>query len=606
MRVKLFLLSVVAIFALGCQPKEQAEGKKEEAKKEEAKPEAKKEEAKKEEAKPEVKKEEAKPEDKKEEAKPEDKKEEAKPEDKKEEAKPEEKKAATTSGDGMGEPNPTGKKVKLTFHVMSQCPFGTQVMNGISPVLKKVGNFVDFRLEYIGNVDGDKLTSMHGDAEVKGNIIQMCAQKHLAENYKYFGILDCMNKNMRAIPGNWEECAKTAGFEADIPKLKECYEGAEGKGLLKASYEFSKKAGARGSPTMFLNDKPYRGGRAENDYMRSLCQAMGEGDRPKVCSDIPPPIEFEAILLEDKRCTDRSCNTGRLVSSFSSMFPGMKLKKLDWSDDECKKTFEEEGITFLPVVLFAPGIEKSDGYARLQRFLKPSKSGKWKVFAGRAQHDPKAEICDNKVDDTGNGKIDCDDDTCKNNLMCRAEVKGQVELFVMSECPFGLKALNAMEEILVAFKDDGLKFEVHFIGNEEGGKPTSMHGQSEVDEDIRELCAVVKYPDTYMKYILCRNKNIRDKNWQACAVDGIDAKVIEECFTGDGTKMLLEDMKIAKGLGLSASPSWVANGRHKFSGVDPKTIQKNICQHNPDLKGCKAEVSGPEPRGNKPAPSCGG
>ncbi len=598
MRVKLLVLSVLLAFAVACQPKAADEGKKEEAKKEEAKKEeAKPAEAKPEEAKPaEAKPEEAKPaEAKPEEAKPE----EAKPA----EAKPEEAKPAEAKPEeAKPEANASGAKVKFTFHVMSQCPFGTQVMNGISPVLKKVGDYVDFRLEYIGNVQGDQLTSMHGEAEVQGNIIQMCAQLHLAENYKYFGILDCMNKNMRAIPGNWEGCAKEAGFEAEIPKLKECYEGEEGKGLLKASYELSQKAGARGSPTMFLNDQPYRGGRGEADYMRAICGGLPEGSKPQACSDIPPPVEFEAIILEDKRCTDRSCDTARLQSSFGSMFPGMKIRKLDWAEEEAKKLYADEGITFLPVILFGNDVEKGDGYARLQRFLKPSKTGTWKVFAGRAQHDPNAEICDNKVDDTGNGKVDCDDETCANNLLCRAEVKGQLEVFVMSECPFGLKALNAMEEVLAAFGDE-IKFSVHFIGDEQDGKPTSMHGQSEVDENIRELCAITKYPAKYMTYILCRNKNIKDTNWQACATDGIDAAVIEECFKGDGTKMLLDDMKLAKQLGISGSPTWIADGRHQFSGIDAATVQKNICQHNPTFEGCKKQLAAEERGG--PAPSCG-
>jgi len=451
-----------------------------------------------------------------------------------------------------------------------------------------MGVWVDFWLEYIGQIKGEELTSMHGDSEVKGNIIELCVQKHLAENYKYFGILDCMNKNIRAIPGNWEECAKQAGFEADIPTLKTCYEGDEGKQLVKASFEKSKEAGARGSPTMFLEGKKYQGGRSDKDYIRALCGAMKEGEKAKLCADIPPPITFEAILLGDQRCTDRTCNTDRLVGTFSSMFPGMTMKKLDWSDEEEKKLYEEEGITYLPVILFGLEIEKADGYQRLQRFLKPSNTGKWRVFSARAQHDPKAEICDNKIDDTGNGKTDCEDETCGNKLICREEAAGKVELFVMSQCPFGVKALNAMDEVLTAFGKE-IQFELHFIGDEDKGKPTSMHGQAEVDENIRELCAFKKYPENFMTYIMCRNKNIRDTNWQACAGGdtGIDAKVIEDCFAGEGSAMLLEDMKVAKGLGLSASPSWVANGRHKFSGIDAATVGKNICRHNPTLEGCK-------------------
>ncbi len=584
MKVKFLVLAVLGMFAFGCQPKEQPkeEPKQAQGEVDKAKAEAEKVKAEAEKLKAEAEKAKAEAEAAKAKAEAEAAKA-AQP--KPEEVKKEE---VAAPAEVVGEPNPTGKKVELVFHVMSQCPFGTQVMNGISPVLRKMGAWIDFRLEFIGNVDGDNLTSMHGDAEVKGDIVELCLQKHLYENYKYFDVLDCMNKDARAIPGNWEQCAKDAKIADDkFALVKACYEGQEGKDLTKASFQKSEQVGARGSPTMFLGGKPYRGGRGENDYMRGLCQEMAQDAKAKACADIPPPVEFEAIVLGDKRCTDRTCDTSRLVMSFQSMFPGMKLKTLDWEQEEAKKLFDEEGITFLPVILFGPEIAKADGYDRLGRFLTDSKSAKYKVFAGRASHDPKSEICDNKVDDTGDGVIDCDDATCKQKMVCREEVAGKLELFVMSQCPFGVKGLNAMEQVLATFGAD-LKFEVHYIGDIQDGKPTSMHGQGEVDENIRELCAIKKFPEAYMKYILCRNKDIRSENWQACATaeTGVDAKVIEECFKGEGTQLLIDDYAVAKGLGIGASPTWIANGRYQFSGIDSKTIGQNICQHNSALAGC--------------------
>ena len=527
---------------------------------------------------------------------------EAKPEVKQPEVKVEAKPEVAKPEAVVGEPNPTGKKISIEFFVMSQCPFGTQVMNGISPVLKKMGAWLDFRLEYIGNAQGDQLTSMHGDAEVKGNIIELCLQKHLAENYKYMDTVDCMNADMRAIPGNWEECAKTAGVsEADTATLKTCFDGEEGKGLLKTSFELAQAKGARGSPTMFLGGKPYRGGRAERDFMRAICAEMPEDGKAQACADIPPPVKISGYLLNDKRCKDRSCDTGRLEGSFLSMFPGLTLEKLDYGDEAGKKLYEEEGIEALPVMLFDENIAKADGYDRLERFLQPSKSGKWKVFKGRAKFDPKAEICDNGADDTGNGKVDCDDDTCKNNLLCREEAAGKLELFVMSQCPFGLKAFTAMKEVLPAFGAD-LKFEVHFIGDEQNGQLTAMHGQGEVDENIRELCALKKAPKKAMEYIWCRNENIRDNNYLPCAEKAGITDVVKACFEGDeGKKLLSDDYKVAKGLGIGGSPTWIANGRHQFSGIDAATVQRNICQHNSGLAGCGKALSGDT---GAPAGSC--
>ncbi|HOI10809.1 MAG TPA: hypothetical protein PK313_10070, partial [Myxococcota bacterium] len=64
----------------------------------------------------------------------------------------------------------SGEKVKFTMHVMSQCPFGVQVENGFAPVLKKMGDHIDFAIEFIGDEPTPgQFTAMHGENEVKGN-----------------------------------------------------------------------------------------------------------------------------------------------------------------------------------------------------------------------------------------------------------------------------------------------------------------------------------------------------------------------------------------------------------------------------------------------------
>jgi len=57
---------------------------------------------------------------------------------------------------------------------------------------------------------------------------------------------------------------------------------------------------------------------------------------------------------------------------------------------------------------------------------------------------------------TGNGKVDCEDESCQGKKVCRAEEKGKVDLFVMSNCPYGVRTVDAMKEVIENFK----KFEV--------------------------------------------------------------------------------------------------------------------------------------------------
>jgi hypothetical protein len=183
-----------------------------------------------------------------------------------------------------------------------------------------------------------------------------------------------------------------------------------------------------------------------------------------------------------------------------------------------------------------------------------------------------------------------------------------LDVFVMSQCPYGVMGLDAMKDVLNAFGDE-LDFGVHYIAEETDNGFRSLHGQPEVDENIRELCAIKHYDkdQKYMEYIWCRNKDIRSDNWKSCTGgNGIDTAVIEKCSTGqEGKKLLAEDLKLAQSLKVGGSPTWLVNNRSTFGAISAKDIQKNVCEKNPEMKGCKVELKGPDPKG-QPAGSCGG
>jgi len=493
---------------------------------------------------------------------------------------------------------------------MSQCPFGTQVEKGIAPVLKKIGNNMDFQLNFIGNVDPNQSTgfsSMHGESEVLGNIWQLCAAKHYPENYKYMDFILCQNQNMRAIPTNSESCAGKTGLDA--AKLKACVEGAEGKALMGISVGRAKNRRATGSPTIFINNQRYSGGRTEGDFLRAICNGM-KGSKPEACSNIPEPVKINTLVLTDSRC--KQCNNSRLGKQLKGLFPGMVSTEHDYSKPAGKAKYAEltgkHGKVLLPAFFFDKTVEKGAGYARVKRYLKPY--GAYMHLNIGAKWDPTSEICDNGSDDTGNGKVDCADPSCQSTLACRKEIPKKLDVFVMSQCPFGVKALNAMEEVLANFGDD-VDFDIHFIADEDPNTPSgfkALHGEPEVMENIRELCAIKHYPKgrKYMQYILCRNKNYKSNDWRPCATNGIDPAVIEKCSSGaEGKEFHRADIKMDKSLGFSASPTWLANNRYKFSGVDAETVKRNFCQRNPGTKNCDKKLSG-KPAGSGGGAACGG
>ncbi len=300
-------------------------------------------------------------------------------------------------------------------------------------------------------------------------------------------------------------------------------------------------------------------------------------------------------VLTDKRCKARHCRTGGTSRKLRRILPGVRVVQRDWSHAEARKLFAREGLTHLPAYLFTESVEQHPRFDKMRRYLEPTPKGHMNKLKVRAKHDPRAEICDNQKDDTGNGKMDCADPSCKDAVVCRPEIKKRLEVFVMSQCSYGTRALDSMSEVLAAF-DRKIDFRIHFIVSARGSGFKSLHGQAEVDENIRELCAIKHYPKRYkyMDYIWCRNRKIRDKNWKACTgkKTGIDAKVIETCASGEEGKALLRaDMKLAKKLDIGSSPTWLANNRYVFYGIPPERIKQQYCKHNPGQKGCEKKLS---------------
>ena len=521
----------------------------------------------------------------------------------------------------VNEPNPTGRKALVELYIQSRCVFGLQVMDNIHPLLKRVGEWVDFKVHFIGQEVNGKLVSSRGDEEVKGDMIQLCLQHHEGDGYRFMDVIYCMNRDLQALPDNWEECATTAELDEETRgKLMACHEGEEGRNLLRDSFAAARKRKARVSPTLFVGGNAYDGGRTELNLLRAICGEFAGGLVPTACADVPPPVAIVAIVLNDRRCKDRTCQTPALEMSFKNKMPGIQFRQLDYSDEEGRKLYDEEGLKLLPVLLFDAEIEKADSYPRFKRLLKTSGSGRWKVFHGRARFDPAKEVCDNGEDDTANGLVDCLDPTCRDTLACRNPAPGRLELYVVSLEPFGITALNAVRQVLDAFGEE-IRFELHFIGEEKDGRLTSRYGEGEEQENMRALCAVAKAPlGQAMGYVWCRNKTLSEEggaarsaarmeegaeraaaknaaakgveeNWKACAQEsGIGVETITACVDKEARGLLAADYKIAAGLGIKASPTWVINGQVKFSGIKAEDVQDRICEHNPGLAGCNRKL----------------
>lgn len=491
-------------------------------------------------------------------------------------------------------------RASIELFVMSKCPYGVQVETTMAEVKKSLGGAFDLAVHYIGDGDATALTSMHGPTEVAGDIAQVCANKQKPE--KTLDFITCQNKDVKGIDSNWKSCGEENGL--DGAALASCVEGDEGKQLLAASFAIAKERGARSSPTIYLDGEKYAGGRKPTDFIRALCATYGE-DAPVACANIPVPPAVDAIFLSDERC--EKCDLHPLEGKLKGELGGLKVKYVDYATDEGRALYADlqkadASFKFLPAVLLSKSAEEDkDGYAAISKFARPL--GDYIELKVGGKFDPTAEICDNNADDDGDGKVDCTDDGCTASLTCREAIPGKLDLFVMSRCPYGAKAMVAANELLPSFGKD-IDLEVHFIGNDNNGELSSMHGPAEVDDDVREVCAQAKYPDTFLKFLGCHSENYKSDDWQSCATkSGMDPKVIQTCFDGEGKDLLRKSFASTAALGIGSSPTFLVNNKRTFNAVTAPDLQRQICTDNPSFKGCanmvqaSAATTAPVPQG---------
>lgn len=303
----------------------------------------------------------------------------------------------------------------------------------------------------------------------------------------------------------------------------------------------------------------------------------------------PTEGTINLTILNDERCAECRAIEPQLTSSLKQLFPELKIKILDYKSKEGKKLYEELKVQYLPALLFNDEIKNTQNYANVQPYLVPV--GDYQLLMIGASFDPTKEICDNKIDDTGNELIDCEDEDCKESLLCRTEIKNNLQVFIMSDCPYGREAIKALKEIINNFKT--LNYEIHYIASETSAGFQSLHGQYEVDEDIIQLCTKKYSPEQWFNYVYCRSsKGVNGIDWKTCAKENnVDIQKVEACFNSDGKELLRQDIKIADSLGITGSPTWLANNRYTFGGISADPVKTSFCQYNQELTGCENTLS---------------
>lgn len=175
--------------------------------------------------------------------------------------------------------------------------------------------------------------------------------------------------------------------------------------------------------------------------------------------------------------------------------------------------------------------------------------------------------------------------------------KPNVTAFVVSNCPYGLQMQRAFKKAISEAPDLASALSVKYIGAVENGKITSMHGDEEAQENLRQICIREEQTEKYWPYVSCYMQE--GKNEECLSSTGVDTEKLNSCVsdTNRGLKYAQADFKVANQFGVSGSPTLIANNKQTvsefdFGGRNPNAIKNVVCAASKNQAGyCKQDLT---------------
>lgn len=180
---------------------------------------------------------------------------------------------------------PKSDKPEVELFVMSHCPYGLQMEKGILPVVKALGDKINFEIKFNDY-------AMHGEKELNEQLRQYCIQEEQSD--KYLAYLECFAENSDS---GVEACLSDTKINEN--KLDSCIvktdkefkilENFNNKVGYKGSYpgfnifkEDNTKYGVGGSPTLVINGSTINSSRDSSSLLNTICSAFNVA--PEECS----------------------------------------------------------------------------------------------------------------------------------------------------------------------------------------------------------------------------------------------------------------------------------------------------------------------------------
>lgn len=160
--------------------------------------------------------------------------------------------------------------------------------------------------------------------------------------------------------------------------------------------------------------------------------------------------------------------------------------------------------------------------------------------------------------------------------------KPSLTAYVVANCPYGLQTQRVFKKAMEEAPALADYLKIKYIGSIVGGKITSMHGDEEAKENLRQICIRDEQSNVYWPYVNCYMK---EGKTEACLAEaGVDTATMTACTEDPkrGNAFAQKDFDTGTKFNVSGSPTLVLNdsqvvSEFDFGGRVPNSMKTLIC-----------------------------
>ena len=497
----------------------------------------------------------------------------------------------------------------LEAYVVSKCPYGLQMQRIMTEIVRKLPQAKDYlKVRYIGSISNSTIASMHGHEEAQENLRQICIREEQSD--RYWDYVSCY-----MIEGKSAECLNSSCLHQS--QLDACMnDSSRGLAYAQKDFDLADNLNITSSPKLTLNNKTTNefdfstnttSGRSPEAIKELLC--CGFNIEPSFCAKqlnktkaitmfqvkaptsaaqqqnqgkVIPLIRLgtenpgQTMLITDNTLksavsqyhpllvvvgyTD-SCGYCRLFNVTISELASELQGQAAFGMIDTKKNNETKAkysITGVPTALiFKDGklADKVIGNQIKSAFVAKLKEIEPKLNTSRitemeaeatANVPPKAMLTPKQI---------CINMTKSDQPLLMA--------FVVSKSPFGLQMQRIMANIISESKDAEEYLKVMYIGSVDAANNTitSIHGEKEAGENLRQMCIREEQSEKYWDYMRCYMKEGKADNCQKSV--SLDVDELNLCINDSSRGLVYaqKDFDLATKFNVTVSPTMLMNDK---------------------------------------------